>query len=110
SRVFFSSSARHTTFSRDCSPDVCSSDLYSHQADAWHAAARGEHLAIATPAASGKSLCYTLPVVAAAMGSRAKALYLFPTKALAQDRKSVVQGKRGHHACRVPINAQHPQV
>src|SRR5690606_24267646 len=34
--------------------------LYSHQADAWHAAARGEHLAIATPTASGKSLCYTL--------------------------------------------------
>src|SRR5690606_8019054 len=60
--------------------------LYSHQADAWHAAARGEHLAIATPTASGKSLCYTLPVIAAAMGSRAKALYLFPTKALAQDQ------------------------
>ena len=60
--------------------------LYSHQAEAWHAAARGEHVAIATPTASGKSLCYTLPVVAAAMTSRAKALYLFPTKALAQDQ------------------------
>src|SRR3546814_9321258 len=47
--------------------------LYSHQADAWHAAQRGEHVATATPTASGKSLCYTLPVVAAAMSGRAKA-------------------------------------
>jgi DEAD/DEAH box helicase domain-containing protein len=60
--------------------------LYSHQADAWDAAQRGEHVAIVTPTASGKSLCYTLPVVAAAMTSQAKALYLFPTKALAQDQ------------------------
>lgn len=60
--------------------------LYSHQADAWDAAQRGEHVAVATPTASGKSLCYTLPVVAAAMSGRAKALYLFPTKALAQDQ------------------------
>ena len=61
--------------------------LYSHQAQAWHAAQRGENVAIVTPTASGKSLCYTLPVVAAAMSaSRAKALYLFPTKALAQDQ------------------------
>lgn len=60
--------------------------LYSHQAQAWEAAGRGDNVAIVTPTASGKSLCYTLPVVAAAMTSRAKALYLFPTKALAQDQ------------------------
>ena len=61
--------------------------LYSHQAEAWAAAQRGENIAIVTPTASGKSLCYTLPVVAAAMSaSRSKALYLFPTKALAQDQ------------------------
>ncbi|MDR6675702.1 DEAD/DEAH box helicase [Xanthomonas sp. 1678] len=60
--------------------------LYSHQAEAWDAAQRGEHVAIVTPTASGKSLCYTLPVVAAAMTAQAKALYLFPTKALAQDQ------------------------
>ena len=60
--------------------------LYSHQAQAWHAAQRGENVAIVTPTASGKSLCYTLSVVAAAMTGRAKALYLFPTKALAQDQ------------------------
>ena len=60
--------------------------LYAHQRDAWEAAQRGEHLVVATPTASGKSLCYTLPVVAAAMTKQAKALYLFPTKALAQDQ------------------------
>ena len=43
-------------------------------------------MVIVTPTASGKSLCYTLPVVAAAMTGNAKALYLFPTKALAQDQ------------------------
>jgi len=37
--------------------------LYSHQAEAWDASQRGEHVAIVTPTASGKSLCYTLPVV-----------------------------------------------
>ncbi|MGN0859468.1 MAG: DEAD/DEAH box helicase, partial [Stenotrophomonas sp.] len=66
--------------------------LYSHQAQAWEATQRGESVAIVTPTASGKSLCYTLPVVAAAMGGHSrktpasKALYLFPTKALAQDQ------------------------
>ncbi|MEG3193078.1 DEAD/DEAH box helicase [Lysobacter sp. D1-1-M9] len=66
--------------------------LYSHQAEAWDAAQRGENIAIVTPTASGKSLCYTLPVVAAAMGASStkapasKALFLFPTKALAQDQ------------------------
>ncbi|KRG37699.1 helicase [Stenotrophomonas panacihumi] len=60
--------------------------LYSHQAEAWDATRSGEHVAVVTPTASGKSLCYTLPVVAAAMTRRAKALYLFPTKALAQDQ------------------------
>jgi DEAD/DEAH box helicase domain-containing protein len=60
--------------------------LYSHQAEAWNATRRGEHVVVVTPTASGKSLCYTLPVVTAAMEKGAKALYLFPTKALAQDQ------------------------
>ena len=60
--------------------------LYSHQAQAWEATRRGEHVVVVTPTASGKSLCYTLPVVTAAMERGAKALYLFPTKALAQDQ------------------------
>lgn len=60
--------------------------LYSHQAEAWHAVQSGEHVVVVTPTASGKSLCYTLPVVAGAMRKQSKALYLFPTKALAQDQ------------------------
>ena len=60
--------------------------LYSHQAEAWAATQTGAHVAVATPTASGKSLCYTLPVISAAMQQHAKALYLFPTKALAQDQ------------------------
>jgi DEAD/DEAH box helicase domain-containing protein len=60
--------------------------IYAHQGAAWEAAQRGEHMVIATPTASGKSLCYTLPVVSGAMTRQAKALYLFPTKALAQDQ------------------------
>ena len=60
--------------------------LYSHQAEAWEAVQRGEDVVVVTPTASGKSLCYTLPVVAEAMRSHGKALYLFPTKALAQDQ------------------------
>jgi DEAD/DEAH box helicase domain-containing protein len=62
--------------------------LYSHQAEAWAHAQAGKHLAVVTPTASGKSLCYTLPVVSAAITRHAKALYLFPTKALAQDQVS----------------------
>lgn len=60
--------------------------LYCHQAEAWTAASRGENLVVVTPTASGKSLCYTLPVVASALRELSKTLYLFPTKALAQDQ------------------------
>ncbi len=62
--------------------------LYSHQAEAWEAVQRGEDVVVVTPTASGKSLCYTLPVVTAAMTQSSRALYLFPTKALAQDQVS----------------------
>lgn len=62
------------------------SRLYSHQDEAWQAVQRGGHVVVATPTASGKSLCYTLPVVVGAMTRQVKALYLFPTKALAQDQ------------------------
>jgi DEAD/DEAH box helicase domain-containing protein len=60
--------------------------LYAHQAQAWRCVQAGRDLLIATPTASGKSLCYNLPVLQAALERRAKALYLFPTKALAQDQ------------------------
>ncbi|WP_322825678.1 DEAD/DEAH box helicase [Lamprobacter modestohalophilus] len=60
--------------------------LYSHQRAAWDLAQQGEHLVVATPTASGKTLCYNLPVLDAVLSRGAKALYLFPTKALAQDQ------------------------
>jgi DEAD/DEAH box helicase domain-containing protein len=62
--------------------------LYSHQQEAWEGARAGRNVLVATPTASGKTLCYTLPVVASVLESGAKALYLFPTKALAQDQVS----------------------
>ncbi len=60
--------------------------LYSHQLAAWETAQRGEHLVVVTPTASGKTLCYNLPVLQSVLEHEAKALYLFPTKALAQDQ------------------------
>ncbi|MGD8931137.1 MAG: DEAD/DEAH box helicase, partial [Chromatiales bacterium] len=60
--------------------------LYSHQAQAWASIQAGRHTVIVTPTASGKTLCYNLPVLQAALREQAKALYLFPTKALAQDQ------------------------
>ncbi len=60
--------------------------LYSHQAAAWASVRAGRHTVIVTPTASGKTLCYNLPVLQAALQDKAKALYLFPTKALAQDQ------------------------
>src|SRR5262245_2236096 len=62
-------------------------ELYSHQALAWEAAERGENVAITTGTASGKSLAFNLPVLAAlAEEPKLRALYLYPTKALAQDQ------------------------
>jgi DEAD/DEAH box helicase domain-containing protein len=61
--------------------------LYSHQAETWEAAARGEHIVVTTGTASGKSLAFNLPVLAAlAEEPKLRALYLYPTKALAQDQ------------------------
>jgi DEAD/DEAH box helicase domain-containing protein len=60
--------------------------LYTHQARAWDSIQGGRHTVVVTPTASGKTLCYNLSVLQAARRERAKALYLFPTKALAQDQ------------------------
>jgi DEAD/DEAH box helicase domain-containing protein len=60
---------------------------YTHQADAAEAVHAGKNVVIVTPTASGKTLCYNLPVVNAILeNSDTRALYLFPTKALAQDQ------------------------
>ncbi|MGV3489450.1 MAG: DEAD/DEAH box helicase [Tuberibacillus sp.] len=63
--------------------------LYSHQADAFQAATDGQNIVAVTPTASGKTFCYNLPVLHSVLeNSHCRALYLFPTKALAQDQKS----------------------
>src|SRR6266704_2184187 len=61
--------------------------LYTHQANAAEAVHAGKNVVIVTPTASGKTLCYNLPVLNATLeNSDWRALYLFPTKALAQDQ------------------------
>src|SRR6185295_3876854 len=61
--------------------------LYAHQAAAWEAAGRGENLIVTTGTASGKTLAFNLPVLdALAREPKQRALYLYPTKALAQDQ------------------------
>ncbi|MCZ8515855.1 DEAD/DEAH box helicase [Paenibacillus filicis] len=64
-------------------------ELYTHQYSAYQTLRKGEHIVAVTPTASGKTLCYNLPVLqAVAEDDSSRALYLFPTKALAQDQKS----------------------
>src|SRR2546422_11191290 len=59
----------------------------SHQARAWDLVQSGRHVVVVTPTASGKTLCYNLPVLQALVHQPdARALYVFPTKALAQDQ------------------------
>ena len=67
--------------------------LYSHQSRAVAAALAGRSVAVCTPTASGKSLCYHLPVLDALLRDEAScALYLFPTKALGHDQLHALEG------------------
>jgi DEAD/DEAH box helicase domain-containing protein len=79
--------------------------LYSHQAEAVDAAMQGQHTVVVTGTASGKTLCYNLPVLHKLLEQpESKALYLYPTKALAQDQlRSLLRFKE---LCPdIPINA-----
>ncbi|MGD6815809.1 DEAD/DEAH box helicase [Metabacillus sp. 84] len=63
--------------------------LYTHQKTAYETAKSHQSFVAVTPTASGKTLCYNLPVLQTVMENpESRALYLFPTKALAQDQKS----------------------
>jgi DEAD/DEAH box helicase domain-containing protein len=67
-------------------------NLYIHQAAAVEHAIEKRNVAVVTPTASGKTLCYNLPVVQALLAEpAARALYLFPTKALAEDQRLELQ-------------------
>ena len=74
--------------------------LYSHQAAAIEAARAGEDLVVVTGTASGKTLCYNLPILETLYNDpAARALYLFPTKALAQDQfKGLLEWIHGERA------------
>ncbi len=66
--------------------------LYTHQSTAIEHSLNGKNVAVVTPTASGKTLCYNLPVVNALLADpAARALYLFPTKALAEDQRLELQ-------------------
>ncbi len=63
--------------------------LYSHQAHAVREVLAGRDVVVVTPTASGKTMCYNLPVLSAILNNEdARALYLFPTKALSADQVS----------------------
>ncbi len=63
--------------------------LYTHQAHSIAATAAGKDVVVVTPTASGKTMCYNLPVLSAILQNQdARALYLFPTKALSADQVS----------------------
>ncbi len=67
--------------------------LYTHQATAWAHARQGRSTVVVTPTASGKTLCYNLPVLQRCLQEpEARALYLFPTKALSQDQLQELHG------------------
>jgi DEAD/DEAH box helicase domain-containing protein len=77
-------------------------ELYAHQARAFDLAERGNSLVVATPTASGKSLCFHLPVLdAIARDEQARALYIYPTKALARDQESSLGELMGSAELRV---------
>jgi len=69
------------------------SRLYSHQAQSYRTVRSGKNLIVVTPTASGKTLCYNLPVLQSILERPdARALYMFPTKALAQDQQAELSG------------------
>jgi DEAD/DEAH box helicase domain-containing protein len=65
--------------------------LYTHQSSAYEEIMKGNSIVAVTPTASGKTLCYNLPILQSiVLNSSSRALYMFPTKALAQDQKSEI--------------------
>src|SRR6201993_971211 len=78
--------------------------LYTHQAAAAEAVHAGKNVVIVTPTASGKTLCYNLPVLDAILANDdTRALYLFPTKALAQDQLAELHDLNGRLENRVGV-------
>jgi DEAD/DEAH box helicase domain-containing protein len=90
--------------------------LFAHQAESYRAILNGENVVIATGTSSGKTLCYNLPIFSRLLGNpKGRALYLFPTKALAYDQIKIlnafsasIAGGSAQHSSEIPaieINA-----
>jgi DEAD/DEAH box helicase domain-containing protein len=79
--------------------------LWAHQAHAVEALHHGAHVAVTTPTASGKTLCFNLPVFQSVLENpKARALYLYPMKALAQDQLKTLQEWMGRlKAAKLPV-------
>jgi DEAD/DEAH box helicase domain-containing protein len=70
--------------------------LFSHQRSSWEALMEGQNIVVVTPTASGKTLCYNLPVLDAILKDPStRAMYLFPTKALSQDQQAELDDVNG---------------
>ncbi|MFO0617704.1 MAG: DEAD/DEAH box helicase [Polyangiaceae bacterium] len=95
-RVLPAREARHATLPEALHPRLTAAlgsrgitSLYSHQARAFAIASARRHMVVATPTASGKSLCFHLPVLdRMARDPEATAIYLYPTKALSRDQEA----------------------
>ncbi len=93
-RTFPAKSAQYVPFPADLHPALAQAlrargieALYTHQATTWQHVQAGQHAVIVTGAASGKTLCYNLPILDRLLrDTDTRALYLFPTKALAHDQ------------------------
>lgn len=80
--------------------------LFTHQAQAVEAALQGENVVVVTGTASGKTLCYNLPVLNTLLRDpNARALYLFPTKALAQDQLNNLYAGLGNLGLQSPLRS-----
>jgi len=87
------------------------SALYSHQATAWGHVSAGRNPVVVTGTASGKTLCYNLPVLHRLLRDPgARALYLFPTKALAQDQKNALDQLISNLAYELPAPSPQPPI
>ena len=107
-RLIPAAGASYVPFPPDLHPEIAAAlhsrgidRLYTHQAEVWdkvrgngendnsHCFPDGRNVIVVTPTASGKTLCYNLPVLQTLLeDSESRALYLFPTKALSQDQQS----------------------
>ena len=93
-RILRGRSAQFTSFPNDIDPVIQEvlvqrgiTSLYIHQAETWAEIKKGKNVVVVTGTASGKTLCYNLPVINSLLKyDNATAMYLFPTKALSQDQ------------------------